>query len=230
MKHALAVLAGLAVGLPVMAALASANGHTAGGLPDRYAPWAEHHLHTGYAAIRTPEHASRPPARAHEPARVLVSTSPPRAPYRTPVPRRAPMSPPLAGRPLRHPEPAVGLRISIDAPHTVRPGGAYTYRIRLANRGPGTPGEITVHNTLPADVDRTGTSLPGGAGGYAGGRDTTLVVPRLAPGRVATARFAVRVRHGARGSLVARSRITSIDGARAPRTGGNVSSVATLVR
>jgi hypothetical protein len=72
--------------------------------------------------------------------------------------------------------------------------------------------------------------LPDGTGGYAGGRDTTLVVPRLAPGEAATARFAVRVRRGTRGELVASSRITSVDGSRVPRTGGSVSRVATQIR
>jgi uncharacterized repeat protein (TIGR01451 family) len=219
-KHALAVLAGIAVGLPVMAALASANGHTAGGLPDRYVPWA-HHLRTGYAAIRAPVRDARP--RAFRRARALISASPATVPPRTP--------PPFVHRRLvRRAEPAEGLRVSIDAPRSVRPGDTYAYRIRLANHGPGTPGEITVHNTLPAGVVRTGTSLPGGAGGYAGGRDTTLVMPRLAPGRSATARYVVRVRRKAHGELVARSRIASIGGARVPPTSASVSQVATRVR
>jgi uncharacterized repeat protein (TIGR01451 family) len=216
-KHALTVLAGMAVGLPAMAALASANGHAAGGLPDRYVPWAQH-LHPGYAAIRAPVHAVRTGTlqRVH----VLASASPSVAPAHVPAGRRA----------ARHAEPDTGLRVSIEAPRTVRPGGTYAYRIRLANHGRGTPGEVTVRNTLPADVVRTGTSLPGGVGGYAGGRDTTLVLPRLAPGRSATARLVVRVRRGAHGELVAHSRIASIDGARVPRTAENVSRVATRVR
>jgi uncharacterized repeat protein (TIGR01451 family) len=221
-KNALAVLAGIAVGLPVMAALASANGHTAGGLPDRYVPWAQHHLRTGYAAIRVRGPGPKTVERAH----VLVSTPPP--PVRTP---QQVASPPAA-RPARHTAPAApaaGLHVAIDAPRTVRTGGTYTYRIRLANRGPGTPGEITVHNTLPSGVERTGTSLPGGVGGYAGGRDTTLVMPRLAPGRSATARFVVRVRRTARGELVARSRIASVAGTRVPRTRENAARVATRI-
>jgi uncharacterized repeat protein (TIGR01451 family) len=224
-KHALAVVAGIAVGLPVMAALASANGHTAGGLPDRYVPWAQHHLRTGYAAIRAPVRAPRP--KAFQRARVPVSSSP--SAVTTPAHTPPSHSPP-ATRPVRHAEPAAGLSVSIEAPRTVRPGGTYTYRIRLANHGPGTPGEITVRNTLPSGVVRTGTSLPGGAGGYAGGRDTTLVMPRLAPGRSATARFAVRVRRKAHGELVARSRIAYIGGTRVPRAGGNNAKVATRVR
>jgi uncharacterized repeat protein (TIGR01451 family) len=226
-KHALAVVAGIAVGLPVMAALASANGHTRGGLPDRYVPWAQHRLRTGYAAIRTPVRASRP--KAVRRARMLVS-SPSAAFSRTPSPSASfePTAPPA--RPARHAGPAAGLSVTIDAPRTVRPGGTYTYRIRLANHGPGTPGEITVRNTLPSGVVRTGTSLPGGAGGYAGGRDTTLVMPRLAPGRSATARFAVRVRRNAHGELVARSRIASIGGTRVPHANGNAAKVATRVR
>ncbi|MFB9839490.1 hypothetical protein [Actinoallomurus acaciae] len=219
MRHALAVLAGIAVGLSAMAALASAGGHTAGALPDRYVPWA-HRFHNGYAAIRTPVRPSRLKARHR--ARVLISTSPAETP-----------SPAPAGRLVHHArpaEPGAGLQVSIEAPRSVRPGGTYAYRIRLANRGHATPGEITVRNTLPAGVERTSTSLPGGAGGYAGGRDTTLVLPRLAPGRSATARFVVRVRPKARGELVAHTRIASIGGARVPRTGTSASHVATRVR
>ncbi|WP_285576321.1 hypothetical protein [Actinoallomurus iriomotensis] len=224
MKHALAVLVGIAVGLPTMAALASAGGHTAGALPDRYVPWA-HHLRGGYTTIRTPVRPSR--VRTRHRSRVLISTSPASAGTPSPTP---------AGRLVRHArpaeaaEPADGLQVSIEAPHSVRPGGTYAYRIRLANRGRATPGEITVRNTLPAGVERTSTSLPGGAGGYAGGRDTTLVLPRLGPGRSATARFVVRVRPKARGELVARTRIASIGGTRVPRTGTSVSHVATRVR
>ncbi|HZE32920.1 MAG TPA: hypothetical protein VE198_15970 [Actinoallomurus sp.] len=229
MKHALAVVAGIAVGVPVLAALASANGHTRGGLPERYVPWAQHRLRTGYAAIRTPVHAPRP--KAVRRARMLVSTSPSAAFSHTPSPSPSsgPTVPPAA-RSARHAGPAAGLSVTIDAPRSVRPGGTYTYRIRLENHGPGTPGEITVRNTLPSGVVRTGTSLPGGAGGYAGGRDTTLVMPRLAPGRSATARFAVRVRRKAHGELVARSRIASIGGIRVPRAGGHVAKVSTRVR
>jgi uncharacterized repeat protein (TIGR01451 family) len=227
-KHALAVLAGIAVGLPVMAALASANGHTAGALPDRYVPWAQHRVRPGYAAIRAPDPRSLPRARA------LVSTAPRAATFtETPAAPGRVSPPPSGGRPARHTAyagPGAGLHVSIDAPRTVKPGGTYAYRIRLANRGPGTPGEITVHNTLPEGVVRTGTSLPGGVGGYAGGRDATLVMPRLAPGRSATARFVVRVRRGARGRLVARSRIAYVGGERASRTGGNVSTAATQVK
>jgi uncharacterized repeat protein (TIGR01451 family) len=234
-KHALAVVAGIAVGLPAMAALASANGHTAGALPDRYVPWAQHRLGPRYAAIRAPERRLGP--RTTRPARVLVSTSPrthhvPEAPmYASSSPLPSPLPSPEA-RPARHAGrvPGEGLRVSIEAPRAVRAGGTYAYRIRLANRGPGTPGEITVRNTLPEGVVRTGTSLPGGVGGYAGGRDATLVMPRLAPGRSATARFVVRVRKTARGRLVAHSRIASVGGERAPRGDGNVATAATRVR
>lgn len=213
MKHALAVLAGIATGLPVMAALASAAGHTAGGLPDRYVPWAQHRLGGGYAAIRTPVRAAhrRTVRRSRMPVAALAAATP------SPVPR-----------PVHRAAPGDGLRVSIAAPRTVRPGGTYTYRVRLANRGPGTPDDITVRNVLPSGVERTGSSLPGGAGGYAGGRDTTLVLPRLAPGRSATARFVVRVRPTTRGELVARSRVAYVDGARMPA--GPAARVATRVR
>jgi hypothetical protein len=186
-RHALAVLTGIAVGVPVMAALASMTGHTAGGLPDRYVPWARagHHIHTGFA------------------------------PLRVPVQRRA--------------EPTADLRVSIAAPPSVKRGGSYTYRIRLANRGPGTPSEITVRTILPAGVVRTGSMLPNGVGGYAGGRDATLVMRRLAPGRSATVRFSVRVRPTSRGELVARSRIAYIGGVRDRRPRDNSSRVSTHV-
>jgi uncharacterized repeat protein (TIGR01451 family) len=215
-KHALAVLAGLAIGLPGMAALASMNGHTNSGLPDRFVPWVRsgHHLRIGFAELRT--HAP-----AHPHASQRASASPSAVASRVP---RAAGPPPVVRHPLD------GLRVSIEAPHTVRPGGTYTYRVRLANRGPGTPGEITVHNILPQGVDRTGTSLPDGAGGYAGGRDTTLVMPRLAPGSSATARFVVRVRPKTHGDLVARSRIASVGGVRVPRSAGNPAKVSTWIR
>jgi uncharacterized repeat protein (TIGR01451 family) len=226
-KHALAVLAGLAIGLPGMAALASMNGHASSGLPDRFVPWVRsgHHLRIGFAGLRT--HAP-----AHQHASPHASPSPSAPASRPTVPRA---TVPRAAGPVPAASPAVrrpfaGLRVSIEAPHTVRPGGTYTYRVRLANRGSGTPGEITVHNVLPPGVDRTGTSLPDGAGGYAGGRDTTLVMPRLAPGSSATARFVVRVRPTAHGDLVARSRIVSIGGVRIPRSAGSPAKVSTRVR
>lgn len=231
MKHALAVLTGIAVALPAMAALASVNGHTAGALPDRYVPWVQRRLRPGYAAIRAPE-----PRRTPQAARRVPVSASPHAVMSTPP---SSTSRPPGERPVAHTAqhghvgyrgPGSGLRVSIEAPRTVKPGGTYAYRVRLANHGPGTPGEITVRNMLPEGVERTGTSLPDGVGGYAGGRDATLVMPRLAPGRSATARFVVRVRRGARGRLVAHSRIASVGGERAPRTGENVSTAATRVR
>jgi uncharacterized repeat protein (TIGR01451 family) len=215
-KHALAVLAGLSIGLPGMAALASMNGHAKSGLPDRFVPWVRsgHHLRIGFTGLRrhAPSHASSHPHAS--PSATASRTIAPRAAGPAPAMRR----------------PVDGLRVSIEAPHTVRPGGTYTYRVRLANRGPGTPGEITVHNVLPPGVERTGTSLPDGAGGYAGGRDTTLVMPRLGPGSSATARFVVRVRPKAHGDLVARSRIASVGGVRVPRAAGSPAKVSTRIR
>jgi uncharacterized repeat protein (TIGR01451 family) len=225
-KHALAVLAGLAIGLPGMAALASMNGHASSGLPDRFVPWVRsgHHLRIGFAELRThaPAHQHTSPSPS-----APRSTAPKPMVPRSTVPRAAG---PVAAAPPAVRRPVAGLRVSIEAPHTVRPGGTYTYRVRLANRGSGTPGEITVHNVLPPGVERTGTSLPDGAGGYAGGRDTTLVMPRLAPGSSATARFVVRVRPKAHGDLVARSRIASVGGVRVPRSAGSPAKVSTWVR
>ena len=130
--------------------------------------------------------------------------------------------------PGRHRELA-DLRVSIAAPPAVRPGSGYTYTIRLANRGPGTPSAITVRNTLPKGIVRTGSSLPDGVGGYAGGQDATLVLPRLEPGRAATVRFHVRVRPKVHGELVARSWISYIGGARDRRRGDNSAKVSTRV-
>lgn len=239
MRHALAVLAGLAVGMPVMAALASVNGHTAGGLPDRYVPWARagHHIHSGFAPLWTPaRRRTRPEAhrtfeRVHRveqgmrrAAPMTLSRTPQAAGSRTqtrdPVRVGASMSP----------EPTADLRVSISAPRTVQKGGAFTYRIKLANRGPGTPSAITVRSLLPKDVVRTGSTLPDGVGGYAGGRDATLVMPRLAPGGSATARFDVRVSPKAHGDLVAHTRIAYVGGARLRRPRESTASVSTRVR
>ena len=246
MRHALAVLTGIAVGLPVMAALASMSGHTAGGLPDRYVPWAHtgQHVRTGFATLRTPgQRRTRPSARrtlqrarrvpASTPHPTLLVTTPPGTLSRIARPGTHPRAAP------RHrartgaggqPAPTADLRVSIAAPHTVKSGGSYTYRIRLANRGPSTPSVITVRNLLPKGVTRTGSTLPDGVGGYAGSRDATLVMPRLAPGRSATVRFNVRVRPKVRGDLVARSRIAYAGGVRVRRPGEGSSKVSTRIR
>ncbi len=218
MKHALAVLTGIAVVLPAMGALASVSGHTSGGLPDRYVPWT--HPHTGFVTLRTQDRG-RVRAAAPRRARQRLFHAPSRQwPSRTSARRVA----------LQPPEPTADLRVSIVAPRTVRPGGVYSYRIRLANRGPATPSAVTVRNLLPKGVERTGSALPDGVGGYAGGRDATLVMPRLAPGADATVRFDVRVRPRAHGDLVARSRIAYVAGVRLRRPRENTASVSTRVR
>jgi uncharacterized repeat protein (TIGR01451 family) len=222
-RHALAVLAGLAVGLPTMAALASVSGNTAGGLPVRYVPWTR--THSGVVTLRTP---------ARRRVRVTAHRSRPRASlFRAPgrpshQAVRARMG--AERRAIEPPEPTADLRVSVAAPRTVKPGGAYSYRIRLANQGPATPSAITVRNLLPKGVVRTGSALPDGVGGYAGGRDATLVMPRLAPGGTATVRFDVRVRPGAHGDLVARSKIVYVGGVRLRRPRENAASVSTRVR
>jgi uncharacterized repeat protein (TIGR01451 family) len=230
-KHALTVLAGIVAGLPVMAVLASMDGHTAGGLPDRYVPWTRsgHHIHTGFAPLRAPGLRRGRPAGdgTFQRTRPRVPDSTPRA-TRSQAPPGGPGTPPWH-RAGGYVEPTADLRVSIAAPRTVKRGGTYEYRVRLTNRGPGTPGAITVHNILPAGVVRTGTSLPGGVGGYAGGRDATLVMPRLAPGSSATVRFNVRVRPRVRGKLIARSRIAYIGGVRDPRRRGHTARVSTRV-
>ncbi len=228
MKHALAVLTGIAVGMPVMAALASVSGHAAGGLPDRYVPWARagHRIQSGFATLRAPvqqHHAHRVTARQH--AREPVS-APRETFFQTPRPEptdRPDLRPAQADR-------VPGLRVSIAAPRSVRAGGTYEYRIRLANHGPGMSRAITVRNLLPKGVVRTSSTLPDGVGGYAGGRDATLVMPRLAAGRSATARFEVRVRPKVRGDLVAHSRIAHVGGVRAHRPDDYTSQVSTHIR
>lgn len=232
MKHALAVLTGIAVGMPVMAALASASGHTSGGLPDRYVPWARtgHHPQ-GDLTLRMPgQRRARP-----ESHRGRGAVSPRGTRWEPPEPEpETTMRPAVRhGRDgARHDsdQRAPDLRISIAAPRSARPGGTYTYRVRLANHGPGTSRAITVRSLLPKGVVRTGSALPDGAGGYAGSRDATLVMPRLAPGRSATARFEVRVRPKAHGDLVARTRIAHVGGARGPRPDGYTARVSTRVR
>lgn len=97
---------------------------------------------------------------------------------------------------------------------SVRRGGSYEYRIRLANRGPGTPSVVTVRTTLPKGVVRTHAVLPKGVGGYAGRRDATLVIPRPAHGTARTVRLTVRLRPGTRGTLTAGSRVAYVAGAR----------------
>ncbi len=215
MRNALAVLAGLTVAMPAMAALASVSGHTAGGLPDRYVPWTRAHTVILKTPDRRPDSAT---ARRTRP-RVIA--------YRAP----AALSRMGAARgAIDVPDPTADLRVSIAAPRTVKPGGAYGYRIRLANHGPATPSAITVRNLLPKGVVRTGSALPDGVGGYAGGRDATLVMPGLEPGRTATVRFYVRVRPGTRGDLVARSRIAYVGGVRLRHPHESTAAVSTQVR
>lgn len=237
MRPALLALAGLAVGLPVMAALASVGGQTTGGLPARYVPW----THTG-RRIHTATLAA--PRRTPSPTARTASMRPPagrptlRSRHREPRPR-----PPVHGVPpqVSPPEPSglrgplperprpADLKLSITAPAVVRPRDAFTYAIRLANRGPGTPDSITVRSLLPAGVVRTGSSLPDGVGGYAGGRDATLVLGRLAPGRSMTTRFRVRVRPKARGDLVAWSGVVYSGGVPDRRPGDNTAKVTTRI-
>jgi uncharacterized repeat protein (TIGR01451 family) len=268
-KHALAVLTGIAVGMPAMAALASVSGHTAGGLPDRYVPWARtrQHVDSRFATLRAPARRRVRPAARRTAQRSRTRGTVSRAlPGGTPGSaagprsRSAPVLPTILGQaptgplsreavspgppaplsrtvrphvaraePRGRPEPTADLRVTIVAPPSVRPGGLYTYRVRLANRGPGTPSAVTVRNVLPKGVVRTGSTLPDGVGGYAGGRDATLVMPRLAPGRSATARFDVRVRPGVRGELVAHSRIAHVEGVRMRHPHDGASTAATRV-
>jgi hypothetical protein len=259
MKHALLALAGIAVGLPAMAALASINGQTTGGLPARYVPWthAGRRIHT--ATLGTPRRTPSPTARTapeapprRPPAERQIPRSarhreprhgrPPASPQERPSPPQ-PEGPPIQPPPQETPAPpgsglggllprprqAADLRLSITAPAVVRPRGAFTYAIRLANRGPGTPGAITVRSLLPAGVVRTGSSLPDGVGGYADGRDATLVLGRLPPGRSMTARFRVRVRPDARDELVAWSGISYIGDVRDRRPRDNIATVTTRI-
>ncbi|MFL6057014.1 MAG: hypothetical protein ACJ72W_29570 [Actinoallomurus sp.] len=79
MKHALAALAGVAVGLPVLAALASRpDGQPAGGLPARFAPWARvgHRFPTAFADPRAPERRPVRRSFASGPARTPPGPAP----------------------------------------------------------------------------------------------------------------------------------------------------------
>ncbi|MEV0405591.1 hypothetical protein [Actinoallomurus sp. NPDC050550] len=263
-KHALAALAGIAVGLPVLAALASRqDGQPAGGLPARYVPWARvgHRVPTAFPDRRAPEH---PPARTptrYGPARAMPAPSvrttlrgptpyrrPGPSPYRAPTDDRGPSqaSPRDADRTpveglVRTPEPSgsppgerpkhpVDLELSIAAPPTVRPGGRFSYSIRLTNHGPGTPGPITVRSALPAGTVRTGAWLPTGVDGYTSTREAALIVRRLEPGRSLAARFDVRVLPATRGELVARGRIAAIGGGSDRDPDDDAAQVSTVVR
>jgi uncharacterized repeat protein (TIGR01451 family) len=141
---------------------------------------------------------------------------------RTPDPSGSP-----PGERLKHP---VDLELSIAAPPTVRPGGRFSYSIRLTNHGPGTPGPITVRSALPAGTVRTGAWLPTGVDGYTGAREAALVVRRLEPGRSLAARFDVRVLPETRGELVARGRIAAIGGAPDRDADDDAAQVSTVVR
>ncbi|GAA4611497.1 hypothetical protein GCM10023195_48700 [Actinoallomurus liliacearum] len=288
MKHALAAVAGIAVGLPVLAALAPRpDGRPAGGLPARYVPWAR-------VGHRFPRTFAEGPAE-HRPARRAASSGPGRpqpapsaqtmargplpAPYhrsarqgpdraasrgadrtagREPEPAWTPAGTPSpspaesparypaetpprypADRPWRYPldrpsgdatvRPA-DLELSIAAPPTVRPGGRFSYSVRLTNHGPGAPGPITVRSVLPPGTVRTGAWLPTGVDGYNGDREAALVVRRLEPGRSLAARFDVRVLPDARGELVARGRIAAVGGVPDPVPDDDTARVSTLVR
>jgi uncharacterized repeat protein (TIGR01451 family) len=281
-KHALAALAGVAVGLPVLAALASRpDGQPAGGLPARFVPWARvgHRFPTAFADPRAPERrrplasgpARTPPGSAqtmlrgplaapfHRPGQTTrrgpaqttprgVDRAAAQAPGRTPswtpagTPSPSPAETPSrypADMPSRYPldrtaadaarRPA-DLELSIVAPPTVRPGGRFSYSVRLTNHGPGTPGPITVRSVLPPGTVRTGAWLPTGVDGYTGARDAALVVHRLEPGRSLAARFDVRLLPETRGELVTRGRIAVIGGAPDHVPDDDAAQVSTIVR
>ncbi|GAA0325540.1 DUF11 domain-containing protein [Actinoallomurus spadix] len=189
------------------------------------------------------------PAAAHQaaPARNPSSTPSP-SPAGTPsvLPAEPPPKEPAdrsarfpADRPWRFPAdrpsgegPArpADLELSIVAPPTVRPGGRFSYAVRLTNHGPGTPGPVTVRSALPPGTVRTGAWLPTGVDGYTGAREAALVVRRLEPGRSLAARFDVRVLPDARGELVARGRIAAAGGVPDPVPGDDTAQVSTLIR
>ncbi|MCO5993425.1 DUF11 domain-containing protein [Actinoallomurus rhizosphaericola] len=115
MKHALAAVAGIAVGLPLLAALASRqDGRPAGGLPARYVPWARvgHRFPRTFADGPEPDHravrrtAASSPGRTPRPApqaQTMVH-GPLTAPYRRPVREEPGRTTPLGeDRPAEHP-------------------------------------------------------------------------------------------------------------------------------
>ncbi|GAA4629047.1 hypothetical protein GCM10023196_048090 [Actinoallomurus vinaceus] len=264
LKHALAALAGIAVGLPVLAALASRqDGQPAGGLPARYVPWARvgHRVPTPFADRHATEHPSARTPTRYGSARAMPAPSARTTlrgpnPYRRPVPStyhaptayRGPSqtAPRDADRTAaeglgRTPEPSgaltderlnrpADLELSIAAPSTVRPGGRFSYSIRLTNHGPGTPGPITVRSALPAGTVRTGAWLPTGVDGYTGAREAALVVRRLEPGRSLAARFDVRVLPETRGELITRGRIAAVGGGPDRDPDDDATQVSTVVR
>lgn len=246
MKHALVALAGIAIGLPVLGALASRpDGQPAGGLPARYVPWGRvgHRVPTAFAnpLTRPRRHGRRPapprPGRTSpgSPAQTTLRASattafrdPRRTPWRGSDRRPAPSygGQALSGGAMR----PADLELSIAAPESVRPGDSYSYWLKLTNRGPGRPGPVTIRSTLPPGTVRTGAWLPTGVGGYADARDAALVVRELDPGRSLAARLDVRVLPEARGELVARGRITSVGGEWDRLPGDDAARVSTLVR
>jgi uncharacterized repeat protein (TIGR01451 family) len=219
---ALAVLIGVAVTVPVAGAVASTDQHVSNGMAHRFLPWSI----IAERDHRPVEHQSTTPSpHPHGRATTMAfasspSMSPPSI-HRTPTGSLGPGShggPAAPG--VLAAAPLADLRLTITAPSRVRPGGTFSYTIRVANHGPGTPSEVTVRNTLPKGVTRTGAKLPKGVGGYAGAREAALVFPRLAPGRSMVVSLKMKVGRATRGTLTAHGRITYTAGVRLanPRT------------
>ena len=232
MIKALAVLIGVAVTVPVAGAVASTDQHVSDGMAHRFLPWSI----IAERDHRPVEHQSTTPSpHPHGRATTMAfASSSPSPSHRTPTGSLGP------GRPASHGSPATpgvlaaaplaDLRLTITAPSRVRPGGTFSYTIRVANHGPGTPSEVTVKNTLPKGVTRTGAKLPKGVGGYAGAREAALVFPRLAPGRSMVVSLKMKVGRATRGTLTAHGRITYTAGVRLANSRTAAARATTRVR
>ena len=203
----------MAVAVPVAGAVASTDQHVSDGMAHRFLPW---------SVIAERDH---PPARhrstsprPHGRATTMAFGSSPSIspPHRSGTPTattgslgqgsKASLARPVA--------PLADLRLTITAPSQVRPGGTFSYTIQVANNGPGTPSEVTVRNTLPKGVTRTGAKVPKGVGGYAGAHEATLTLPRLAPGRSMAVALKMKVGRATRGTLTLHGRIVYTTGVR----------------
>jgi uncharacterized repeat protein (TIGR01451 family) len=231
--RSLVVVLGVVVTVPVAGAVASTDRHVSHGMAQRFLPWtalaAHDHLPvtnrsappqpdgqaTAVAHLSPPQSTSSPLTVPSSPSSAVPLSSPPR--HRLPVPPVAPAGvagAAVAGTTLAAAAPLADLRLTITAPSRVAPGATYLYTIRVANHGPATPSEVTVRNTLPTGVTRTGARLPKGVGGYAGAHEATLVLPKIAPGRSMVMALKVRANRTTHGQVTAHSKIVYTAGAR----------------
>lgn len=188
---------GVAITVPIAGAVASTDRHASRGMAQRFLPWSFIADRVGHPV--GPRSTTRPP-RPHGPTTTVAFASHPRR--RTSSATRRPPAPPA------------DLRLTITAPSRVRQGAIFSYTIQVANHGPATPSEVTVRNMLPKGVTRTGAVVPKGVGGYAGGQQATLVLPRIAVGRSVVVALKVRANRGTHGTVTAHGAIVYTAGVR----------------